>query len=71
MNNLSSLIVPVTFAVLGVGVWIGGNLLGDRIGGSNLATQLVTLAAAAWQRKGDESTVKTGNVETLEVQSKD
>jgi len=65
--SISSFIIPIAFAVLGVGVWVGGNLLNDRVGGSNLATQLVTLAAAAWQRKPEDNSVKTGDVENMEV----
>lgn len=65
-----AVILPSVFALLGCVTWIAGNLIGDRAGGSSLATQLVTLAAAAWQKEKQDSTVRADKVENITLEEK-
>lgn len=63
----STLLTPIIFAILATLVWIVGIVLDDRPGGTAIAQQLLTISAATWQRRLEESTVKAENIEKLNV----
>lgn len=51
--------------LLGTGVWVGGNLIGDREGGTNIALTLIGIGGGL--AKQESSTVKSDNVEKVEI----
>lgn len=44
-----------------------GIMLNDKAGGQSLSTQLVTLAAAAWQKEKSGDIVSAANVKEVNV----
>lgn len=62
-----TVVLPTIFACLGAGVWVTGIMLNDKAGGQSLSTQLVTLAAAAWQKEKSGDIVSAANVEEVNV----
>ena len=42
-------------------------MLNDKAGGQSLSTQLVTLAAAAWQKEKNEGVVRANQIDNVNV----
>ena len=62
-----TVILPTVFASLGFLTWVTGIMLNDKAGGQSLSTQLVTLAAAAWQKEKNEGVVRANQIDNVNV----
>lgn len=64
--KIPNLLVPLIIIVLGVATWVGGNLLGDRQGGTNIALTLIGIGGGL--AKQDSKSVVGENIETVNVE---
>jgi hypothetical protein len=65
--KLSNLFVPLVIILLGVLTWVGGNLLGDRQGGTNIALTLIGIGGGL-AKQDNKSAVTGGTIETVNVE---
>lgn len=63
----SNLVAPLVIMLMGIGTWVGGNLLNDRQGGTNLALTLIGIAGGL-AKQDTRSSVTGENIETVNVE---
>jgi hypothetical protein len=63
---MKALIAPIVIIILGIATWVGGNLLGDRQGGTNIALTLIGIGGGLAKQDG-KSSVSGENIDTVNV----
>ena len=66
--SYKTLLIPISFVIIGVSTWIIGNLIGDKEGGTNLALMIVGGGLGIARQDPKQSTIESSRIQNVNVE---